>query len=108
MSAKQVLIPEQMPDFLSNFPPLIQRIKAKGAFASSKHGEPNHCVSVKVQVLSISTQRILDQLVNEYEPGQGIMVSTWERQDARTKSDIGSTLQSHMKMEEPTLQQWPL
>ncbi|UZJ52951.1 hypothetical protein CBS101457_002271 [Exobasidium rhododendri] len=55
VSEKQVLIPETMPDFLSTFPPLIERLRGIGAFEGSRHGEPNHC------------------LVNEYQPGQGIM-----------------------------------
>ncbi|PWN94324.1 hypothetical protein FA10DRAFT_264866 [Acaromyces ingoldii] len=44
-----------MPDFLVKFPPVVRRTKFTGAFKGSQHGEPNHC------------------LVNEYEPGQGIM-----------------------------------
>ncbi|KDN39242.1 hypothetical protein K437DRAFT_296151 [Tilletiaria anomala UBC 951] len=53
---RETLIPEPLPSFLTTYPPLIQRIKeTTPAFASSKHGEPNHC------------------LVNEYLPGQGIM-----------------------------------
>lgn len=42
--SKQILIPEQLPDFLTTFPPLIQRIRETGAYDGSKHGEPNHCV----------------------------------------------------------------
>ncbi|WFC97657.1 hypothetical protein MYAM1_000376 [Malassezia yamatoensis] len=50
-----VLVSEPLPQFLVEYPALVQRIAATGAFANSKHGKPNHC------------------LVNEYEPGQGIM-----------------------------------
>lgn len=55
VSSKNTLIPEPLPEFMTRFPPLVQRIKETGAFGGSAHGEPNHC------------------LVNEYKVGQGIM-----------------------------------
>lgn len=54
MSAKGILIPQPLPDFMTKFPPLQERISSTGAFEGSKHSEFNHC------------------LVNEYLPGQGI------------------------------------
>ncbi|KAG8898410.1 hypothetical protein FRB99_007453 [Tulasnella sp. 403] len=50
-----VLLPSPLPAFLTHFPDLVSRIEAIGVFTNSKHGKPNHV------------------LVNEYEPGQGIM-----------------------------------
>lgn len=50
-----VLIPEALPRFFTEYPPLLERIADTGAFAKSRHQKPNHC------------------LVNEYLPGQGIM-----------------------------------
>lgn len=50
-----MLVPETLPPFFTQFPPLIERLRDTGVFAGSKHQQPNHC------------------LVNEYEPGQGIM-----------------------------------
>lgn len=56
MHAKNnTLMPQSMPDFFTAYPDLITRLRKTGAFGSSKHGEPNHC------------------LVNEYLAGQGIM-----------------------------------
>jgi len=55
MTAKGVLIPEEMPPFVKQYPDIIGRIKATGAFQSSPHGAPNHVI------------------MNEYLPGQGIM-----------------------------------
>ncbi|KZT35952.1 hypothetical protein SISSUDRAFT_989879 [Sistotremastrum suecicum HHB10207 ss-3] len=49
------LIPQDLPDFVTSYPPLIGRIQALGLFEASKHGKPNHII------------------VNEYLPGQGIM-----------------------------------
>ncbi|KAF8512827.1 hypothetical protein JB92DRAFT_2926522 [Gautieria morchelliformis] len=49
------LIPKQLPRFITDYPDIIQRLRNTGVFASSKHGEPNHII------------------VNEYQPGQGIM-----------------------------------
>ncbi|TFY56060.1 hypothetical protein EVJ58_g7863 [Rhodofomes roseus] len=55
MTAKGVLIPEEVPPFINKYPDIIARIKATGAFQSSPHGAPNHII------------------MNEYLPGQGIM-----------------------------------
>ncbi|KAN0065360.1 hypothetical protein ACQY0O_001196 [Thecaphora frezii] len=55
VTASNVLIPQEMPDFLVKYPDLVSRLERTGAFRGSKHGKPNHC------------------LVNEYLPGQGIM-----------------------------------
>ncbi|EPQ30922.1 uncharacterized protein PFL1_01820 [Pseudozyma flocculosa PF-1] len=55
VTASNVLIPQDMPDFLEKFPDLVSRLERTGAFRGSKHGRPNHC------------------LVNEYRAGQGIM-----------------------------------
>ncbi|KAF8509465.1 hypothetical protein BU17DRAFT_98905 [Hysterangium stoloniferum] len=49
------LVPRELPSFVTEYPDIIQRLRKTGAFASSKHGEPNHII------------------VNEYQPGQGIM-----------------------------------
>ncbi|KAF8572665.1 hypothetical protein K439DRAFT_1643458 [Ramaria rubella] len=42
-------------EVLNSSPDIIKRLRDTGLFACSKHGEPNHII------------------VNEYEPGQGIM-----------------------------------
>ncbi|CAO1631938.1 unnamed protein product [Sympodiomycopsis kandeliae] len=55
VSSKNTLIPQQLPEFMTRFPPLLQTISNTGAFTGSAHNAPNHC------------------LVNEYLPGQGIM-----------------------------------
>jgi len=55
MTAKHILIPQQMPPFFNKHPNLITRIQDTGAFKSSPHGAPNHII------------------LNEYLPGQGIM-----------------------------------
>ncbi|KZT00271.1 uncharacterized protein LAESUDRAFT_709093 [Laetiporus sulphureus 93-53] len=55
MTAKKVLLPEAMPDFVTMFPDIVGRIAATGAFSESSHRRPNHII------------------VNEYLPGQGIM-----------------------------------
>ncbi|EPS98901.1 hypothetical protein FOMPIDRAFT_1031202 [Fomitopsis schrenkii] len=55
MSAKGVLIPEEIPLFVRKHPDVIGSIRATGAFDSSPHGQPNHII------------------MNEYLPGQGIM-----------------------------------
>ena len=54
--AKDTLLASPMPSFLTKS--INERIKAFGIFEESPHSEPNHC------------------LVNEYEPGQGIMPHT--------------------------------
>lgn len=74
-ASRSVLIPEPLPDFMTRFPPLISRIASTGAFGGSAHGEPNHC------------------LVNEYEPGQGIMPH--EDGDAYWPSVATVSVQSH-------------
>lgn len=55
VTASNKLIPQTMPDFLCQYPDIVSRLISTGAFESSKHGRPNHC------------------LVNEYTAGQGIM-----------------------------------
>ncbi|KAH9914054.1 uncharacterized protein BXZ73DRAFT_55170 [Epithele typhae] len=55
LTAKKVLIPQEMPNFVNMYPDLIGRIRDTGIFEGSKHGEPNHII------------------MNEYAPGQGIM-----------------------------------
>lgn len=54
---KNVLLPDPqgLPSFLAMYPNLVERLAQSGAFRGSKHGRPNHC------------------LINEYQPGQGIM-----------------------------------
>lgn len=53
---RETLIPEPLPPWLVQYPPLIERLtQVSPAFAQSKHQKPNHC------------------LLNEYLPGQGIM-----------------------------------
>ncbi|KAI0062968.1 hypothetical protein BV25DRAFT_1884659 [Artomyces pyxidatus] len=55
LTPKNVLIPQAMPPFLVEYPNLISRLKATGAFNSSPHQQPNHVI------------------LNEYLAGQGIM-----------------------------------
>ncbi|KAH7103695.1 hypothetical protein BKA62DRAFT_742451 [Auriculariales sp. MPI-PUGE-AT-0066] len=55
VSKKNVLIAQQLPDFLCQFPDIIGRLRQTGAFDDAKHGEPNHVI------------------INEYLAGQGIM-----------------------------------
>ncbi|KZT68014.1 hypothetical protein DAEQUDRAFT_728280 [Daedalea quercina L-15889] len=55
ITAKGTLIPEEMPSFVKQYPDIVGRIKATGAFNASPHGAPNHII------------------MNEYLPGQGIM-----------------------------------
>lgn len=55
VSTSNTLMPQPMPEFFTTYPDLITRLRKTGAFGSSVHGQPNHC------------------LVNEYLPGQGIM-----------------------------------
>ncbi|KIK09666.1 hypothetical protein K443DRAFT_393802 [Laccaria amethystina LaAM-08-1] len=55
ITPKGVLLAEPLPAFIDNYPDIISRIKATGAFADSPHGMPNHII------------------LNEYLPGQGIM-----------------------------------
>ncbi|VDB92215.1 unnamed protein product [Peniophora sp. CBMAI 1063] len=55
LTPKNILIPQPMPPFMTEYPNLISRLRATGAFADSPHGEPNHVI------------------MNEYLPGQGIM-----------------------------------
>jgi len=55
MSSKNVLVPQEFPPFVSQFPDLVARIRDTGAFQLSSHGAPNHII------------------LNEYLPGQGIM-----------------------------------
>uniref|UniRef100_A0A8H7XVK8 Fe2OG dioxygenase domain-containing protein n=1 Tax=Psilocybe cubensis TaxID=181762 RepID=A0A8H7XVK8_PSICU len=55
MTAKGALIVKPLPHFVNEYPDIISRIKATGAFSSSVHKEPNHVI------------------MNEYLPGQGIM-----------------------------------
>lgn len=54
---KNVLLPDPqgLPSFLARYPNLVERLAHSGAFQGSHHGRPNHC------------------LINEYQPGQGIM-----------------------------------
>ncbi|KAK8846818.1 hypothetical protein IAR55_005906 [Kwoniella newhampshirensis] len=63
MSKNGVLLPEPLPDFLTAFPDIIQRIESFLGAASSGKSEGK------------GKERALDAnqvLVNEYEPGQGI------------------------------------
>jgi alkylated DNA repair protein alkB family protein 6 len=53
--AKQTLLSEPIPGYLTNYPNVISRLRSLGIFKDSKHGEPNHII------------------LNEYLPGQGIM-----------------------------------
>ncbi|KAF8588035.1 hypothetical protein K439DRAFT_1336264, partial [Ramaria rubella] len=55
LTTSNVLIPQKLPTFITEYPDIIKRLRDTGLFACSKHGEPNHII------------------VNEYEPGQGIM-----------------------------------
>ncbi|KIJ41132.1 hypothetical protein M422DRAFT_75676 [Sphaerobolus stellatus SS14] len=55
LTNSNVLIPRAMPQFITEYPDLIRRLRNTGVFSKSKHGEPNHII------------------VNEYLPGQGIM-----------------------------------
>ncbi|OBZ74875.1 Alpha-ketoglutarate-dependent dioxygenase alkB 6 [Grifola frondosa] len=55
MTARKVLVPQEMPPFVDKYPDIIGRIRATGAFDSSPHGAPNHII------------------MNEYCTGQGIM-----------------------------------
>lgn len=55
LSAKNVLVSQEMPAFLTTYPNIIERIKSTGAFSQSPHLAPNHVI------------------LNEYLPGQGIM-----------------------------------
>ncbi|KAL5478988.1 hypothetical protein ACEPAI_2276 [Sanghuangporus weigelae] len=49
------LLAQALPSFLTNYPDVVGRLRATGAFSKSKHGAPNHVI------------------VNEYLPLQGIM-----------------------------------
>lgn len=55
LTAKNILIPEQLPSFVRQFPDVVRRIQSTGLFEHSPHGAPNHII------------------MNEYLPGQGIM-----------------------------------
>ncbi|KAI0041661.1 hypothetical protein FA95DRAFT_1584663 [Auriscalpium vulgare] len=55
LTPNSILIPQAMPSFLSEYPDLIARLKATGAFGGSPHQQPNHVI------------------LNQYLPGQGIM-----------------------------------
>ncbi|KAI0248947.1 hypothetical protein BJV78DRAFT_1329466 [Lactifluus subvellereus] len=55
LTAKNVLVTQPLPSFISNYPDLIARIASTGAFGDSPHRRPNHII------------------MNEYHPGQGIM-----------------------------------
>ncbi|KAF6749708.1 hypothetical protein DFP72DRAFT_912461 [Ephemerocybe angulata] len=55
MTAKGTLCPAPFPNFVTQYPDLIARLKATEAFEGSPHGVPNHII------------------MNEYEAGQGIM-----------------------------------
>jgi len=46
---------QALPDYITDYPHLLTRIRETGVFDGSKHGQPNHV------------------LLNEYLPGQGIM-----------------------------------
>ena len=52
-TARDTLIATPMPAFLSKI--ILDKFRQLGLFSDSPHGAPNHC------------------LVNEYQPGQGIM-----------------------------------
>ncbi|KAJ7574020.1 hypothetical protein C8J56DRAFT_980513 [Mycena floridula] len=55
LTAKNTLVPQAIPAYLTSYPDIIPRIKSTGAFKASPHGAPNHVI------------------LNEYLPGQGIM-----------------------------------
>jgi len=56
LTTKNVMIAQALPPFICNYPDLISRITSTGAFDDSPHQRPNHVI------------------LNEYCPGQGIMV----------------------------------
>lgn len=60
------LLPAALPAHVTDYPDLVARIAATGAFHESRHAAPNHCVCLVH----------LTQLVNEYLPGQGILPHT--------------------------------
>jgi len=55
LTAKNVVIVQPLPPFICSYPDLISRIASTGAFDDSPHQRPNHVI------------------LNEYNPGQGIM-----------------------------------
>ncbi|KDQ55970.1 hypothetical protein JAAARDRAFT_36761 [Jaapia argillacea MUCL 33604] len=55
LTPSNLLLPKKMPPFLTECPDIINRLRNTGVFEESPHGQPNHI------------------LLNEYEPGQGIM-----------------------------------
>ncbi|KAI0830326.1 hypothetical protein BC628DRAFT_998536 [Trametes gibbosa] len=56
LTAKKALIPQDLPAFVNQYPNIVSRIRETGVFKTSAHGQPNHI------------------LMNEYAPGQGIMM----------------------------------
>ncbi|KAI0750351.1 hypothetical protein BC629DRAFT_1230948 [Irpex lacteus] len=55
VTAKNVLLPQAFPPYITDYPDIISRIRDTGAFSASPHGQPNHVI------------------LNEYLAGQGIM-----------------------------------
>ncbi|KIM41831.1 hypothetical protein M413DRAFT_71028 [Hebeloma cylindrosporum] len=55
LTTKGILVAHPFPPFIDQYPDIIGRIKATGAFDQSPHKAPNHVI------------------MNEYLPGQGIM-----------------------------------
>ncbi|THH04415.1 hypothetical protein EW145_g5535 [Phellinidium pouzarii] len=55
LTSSNKLLAQPLPPFLNKYPDIIGRLRATGAFSSSKNGMPNHVI------------------VNEYLPNQGIM-----------------------------------
>jgi alkylated DNA repair protein alkB family protein 6 len=55
LSKSNTLIAAPLPDYLTTFPAIRERFKQLGIFEHTKHGEANHV------------------LINEYNPGEGIM-----------------------------------
>ncbi|KAJ7630113.1 hypothetical protein DFH06DRAFT_706714 [Mycena polygramma] len=55
LTAKNILLAQDMPHCVEVYPDIIDRLKGTGIFTGSPHGKPNHII------------------MNEYLPGQGIM-----------------------------------
>ncbi|THU85515.1 hypothetical protein K435DRAFT_831090 [Dendrothele bispora CBS 962.96] len=55
LTAKNILMAQPLPSFVTTYPDIIPRLQSTGVFKSSAHEAPNHII------------------MNEYLPGQGIM-----------------------------------